>query len=391
MSGEGASHTAWLLIATTLAMLTVPGVALFYAGMVRRKNVLNTLALPVLALVLVSLCWLVGAGAMDLGARVGSLAGLGLGGTPLRLMSLVLSGSLALALVAGGVVERTRCCFFLLFGCCWVLLVYGPLAHSLWGGGWLGSIGSLDFAGGAVVHVSAGVTALVAAILIGPRKGHGRTEMRPNNLPLSVCGAALMWVGWCGFASGQGVVSMGTVTSAFVAIQASAAAAALAWTSVEWIQRDKPTVLGTVSGGVAGLVAIAPAAGYVGPLSALVIGIGAGGFCYMVVNFVKPILGYDDSLDVFGMHAVGGTWGMIATGLFASTAVNQAGSDGLFYGYPYQFFVQCVAVLAVWVFAGGMTYLLVKGLGAVLPPRVDEEAEVMGLDLTQHGEKGYSN
>jgi ammonium transporter, Amt family len=155
----------------------------------------------------------------------------------------------------------------------------------------LGSIGSLDFAGGAVVHVSAGATALVAAILIGPRKGHGRTEMRPNNLPLSVCGAALMWVGWCGFASGQGVVSMGTVTSAFVAIQASAAAAALAWTSVEWIQRDKPTVLGTVSGGVAGLVAIAPAAGYVSPLSALVIGIGAGGFCYMVVNFVKPILG----------------------------------------------------------------------------------------------------
>ncbi|MDE3020025.1 MAG: ammonium transporter, partial [Nitrospirota bacterium] len=280
--------------------------------------------------------------------------------------------------------------YFLVFGLFWVLLVYGPLAHSLWGSGWLASIGSLDFAGGAVVHISAGVTALVASILIGPRRGYGRTEMRPNNLPLSVCGAGLMWVGWCGFASGQGATTMGTVTGAFVAIQASAASAALAWTAVEWVQREKPTVLGTVSGGVAGLVAITPAAGYVGPLSAIVIGIGAGGLCYMVVNFVKPILGYDDSLDVFGMHAVGGTWGMIATGLFASTAVNPSGSDGLFYGYPYQFFAQAVAVIAVWVFAGGMTYLLVKGLGIVLSPRVGEEEEVMGLDLTQHGEKGYS-
>lgn len=372
-------------------MLTIPGVALFYAGMVRRKNVLNTLALPLLALVLVSLCWLVGAHVMDLGGGGGNVVGGEAGATALREVFFALAGALALALVAGGIVERTRCLFFLVFGLLWVLLVYGPLVHSLWGNGWLVSLGSLDYAGGAVVHISAGVTALVAAILIGPRKGHGRTEMKPNNLPLSVCGAGLMGVGWCGFASGHGPVSMSTVAGAFVAIQASAAAAALAWTSVEWIQRDKPTVLGTLSGGVAGLVAIAPAAGYVGPFSAVVIGIGAGGLCYMVVNFVKPILGYDDSLDVFGMHAVGGTWGMIATGLFASTAVNQAGSDGLFYGYPYQFFAQGVAVVAVWVFAGGMTYLLVKGLGWVLPPRVEDEAEIMGLDLTQHGEKGYSS
>lgn len=391
MSADGAHHTAWLLIATTFAMLTIPGVALFYAGMVRRKNVLNTLALPLLALVLVSLCWLVGAHVMDLGGGGGNVVGGEAGATALREVFFALAGALALALVAGGIVERTRCLFFLVFGLLWVLLVYGPLVHSLWGNGWLVSLGSLDYAGGAVVHISAGVTALVAAILIGPRKGHGRTEMKPNNLPLSVCGAGLMGVGWCGFAAGHGPVSMSTVAGAFVAIQASAAAAALAWTSVEWIQRDRPTVLGTLSGGVAGLVAIAPAAGYVGPFSAVVIGIGAGGLCYMVVNFVKPILGYDDSLDVFGMHAVGGTWGMIATGLFASTAVNQAGSDGLFYGYPYQFFAQGVAVVAVWVFAGGMTYLLVKGIGAVLPPRVDEEAEVMGLDLTQHGEKGYSS
>jgi Amt family ammonium transporter len=214
--------------------------------------------------------------------------------------------------------------------------------------------------------------------------------MKPNNLPLSACGAAFLLVGWCGFSTGTGAVPMETVTGAFVAIQVAAAAAALAWTAVEWSQREKPTLLGTISGAIAGLVAISPAAGYVGPLSAIVIGIGAGGLCYMVVNFVKPILGYDDSLDVFGMHAVGGTWGMVATGLFASTAVNPDGSDGLFFGYPYQFFAQTVAVATVWAFSGLMTFLLVKGLQVALPPRVDSEAEVMGLDLTQHGERGYS-
>jgi Amt family ammonium transporter len=226
--------------------------------------------------------------------------------------------------------------------------------------------------------------------MVGPRKGYGRTEMKPNNLPLSVCGAAFLLVGWCGFSAGTGTAPMTTVTGAFVSIQAAAAAAALAWTIVEWLQREKPTLLGTLSGVVAGLVAISPAAGYVAPLSAVVIGVGAGGLCYMVVNFVRPILGYDDSLDVFGMHAVGGTWGMVATGLFASTAVNPDGSDGLFYGYPYQFLVQVIAVLAVWAFSGLMTFLLVKVLPLVLQPRVEVEAEVMGMDLAQHGERGYS-
>jgi len=381
---------AWTLIASLLAMLTIPGVALFYGGMVRKKNVLNTMAFPILALVLVSLCWLVGIELLTMGTTTSGLVSRLVGDQPLRALSDALAGALALALVAGGIVERVRLSFFLLFGSLWSLLVYGPLVHWFWGNGWLMAMGSLDFGGGAVIHISAGVTALVGALLIGPRRGFGRAEMRPNNLPLSLCGAGLMWVGWFGFAAGRTPVSMGTVTSAFVAIQAAAAAAALAWTAVEWVQREKPTVLGTVSGGVAGLVAIAPAAGYVGPLSALVIGIGAGGLCYMVVNFVKPILGYDDSLDVFGMHAVGGTWGMVATGLFASALVNQDGSDGLFYGYPYQFFAQCVAVVAVWVFAGGMTFLLIKGLGLVLSPRVDAEDEVIGLDLSQHGEKGYS-
>jgi Amt family ammonium transporter len=381
-------RTVWLLLSTTLVMLTLPGVALFYGGMVRKKNVLNTMGLPLLALVLVSILWLVGGDL--LAVAPGGGAGARSGPASPFLACQMMAGALALALVAGALVERLRVSFFLLFGLLWSSFVYSPLVHWLWGGGWLADLGSLDYAGGAVIHISAGVTALVAAVMVGPRKGYGRTEMKPNNLPLSVCGAAFLLVGWCGFSAGTGTVPMTTVTGAFVSIQGAAAAAALAWTAVEWLQREKPTLLGTLSGVVAGLVAISPAAGYVAPLSAVVIGVGAGGLCYMVVNFVRPILGYDDSLDVFGMHAVGGTWGMVATGLFASTAVNPDGSDGLFYGYPYQFLVQVVAVLAVWAFSGLMTFLLVKVLSLVLQPRVEVEAEVMGMDLAQHGERGYS-
>jgi len=380
-------RTVWLLLSTTLVMLTLPGVALFYGGMVRKKNVLNTMGLPLLALVLVSILWLVGGDLLAVAPGGGTGARSG-PASPFLVYQMMM-GALALALVAGALVERIHVSFFLLFGLLWSSVVYSPIARWLWDG-WLANLGSLDYAGGAVIHISAGVTALVAAVMIGPRRGYGRTEMKPNNLPLSVCGAAFLLVGWCGFSAGTGVASMATVTGAFVSIQAAAASAALAWTAVEWLQREKPTLLGTLSGVVAGLVAISPAAGYVSPLSAIVIGIGAGGLCYMVVNFVRPILGYDDSLDVFGMHAVGGTWGMVATGLFASTAVNPDGSDGLFYGYPYQFLVQVVAVLAVWAFAGLMTFLLVKVLPLVLQPRVEVEAEVMGMDLAQHGERGYS-
>ena len=384
------TQTAWLLISSALVMLTLPGVALFYGGMVRRKNVLNTMGLVLIALVLASveglLSWRVFSGpeSPGIGGDRGAQA-------LVFLSSQGLGGALALALITGACVERLRFGFFLLFGIGWVALVFRPVVHWLWGSGWLANLGSLDFAGGAVIHITAGVTALVAALMIGPRRGFGRTEMKPNHLPLSVCGVAFLWVGWFGFAGGRGLASMATTAGAVVAIQVAAAAAALAWLAAEWIQREKPTVLGSVSGAVAGLVAIAPAAGYVGPLSAMVIGVGAGGLCYMVVNFVKPILGYDDSLDVFGIHGVGGTWGMIATGLFASTAVNPDGNDGLFNGYPYQLFAQGVAVLVVWVFTAGMTAVLLKGLQLLLTPRVDPEGETIGLDLTLHGEKGYSS
>lgn len=382
------TQTAWLLISTTLLLLTLPGVALFYGGMVRKKNVLNTMSLPLLALVLASLEWPVLSATLPVGSLLWS-GNQHEGQSPV-LMYHSIACALALALIAGALVERIRLAFFLVFGLLWIPLIYSSVVQWLWGGGWLTELGALDFAGGAVIHISAGVTALVLAVMVGPRKGYGRTEMMPNHLPLSFCGASFICVGWFGFSAGMGRAPVTVASTAFVAIQVAAASAAIAWTAAEWLQRDKPTMLGTVSGAVAGLVAISPAAGYVGPLSAIVIGLGAGVLCYMVVNFVKPILGYDDSLDVFGMHGVGGTWGMIATGLFASTAVNPEGSDGLFYGYPYQLAAQLAAVLAVWLFVGVMSVLLFKGLQAILSPRVDEESEIIGLDLTQHGESGYS-
>lgn len=386
MSAQG-DQTLWLLVSTTLLALALPGVALFYGGMVRKKNIMNTIALPFAALALVSLAWCVAGGGWTAWNGAGTA-----GSPPDPLFSVyrALMASMALALVAGGTVERIRFSFFLVFGLCWIGGVYLPLARLLWDGGWLANLGALDFAGGAVIHISAGVSALVMAIAVGPRHGYGRIDMMPNHLPFSFCGAAFMWVGWFGFTGVAASGPMETVTSAFVTIQLSAVAAALAWMAVEWLQRDRATALGAMSGAVAGLVAIAPAAGYVSPLSALVIGVGAGGLCYMVVNYVKLILGYDDSLDVFGMHGVGGTWGMIATGLFASTEINADGSDGLFYGYPYQFFAQVVAALAAWLVAGGMTWVIVKALSLIMVPRVGEEAERMGLDLHQHGEKGYT-
>jgi ammonium transporter, Amt family len=387
---QTADPSLWLFVSTILLMVTLVGVALFYGGMVRSKNALNTIGMLFAAVIVVSIEWLFFGDGLVYGIGGSEESGLNAGARSLLPLHHAMTASLALGLVAGGIVERVRFPFFLVFGLLWTVLVYGPLAWWIWGGGWLAKLGCLDFSGGAVVHLSAGVTALVAAIVIGPRRGYGRMEMMPHHLPFSFLGVGLMWVGWFGFSSAAGRASMTVVTNACVAIQMACVAAALSWMVAEWVQRDKPTALGMASGAVAGLVAITPAAGYVGPVSALVIGIGAGGLCYMVVNYVKLILGYDDALDVFGMHGIGGMWGMVATGLFASTQINADGSDGLFYGYPYQFFAQAVGVVAVAAFAGVMSFVLLKGLALVMASRVDEDAESMGLDLAQHGEKGYS-
>jgi ammonium transporter, Amt family len=279
----------------------------------------------------------------------------------------------------------------------WVTFVYGPLAHWVWGkGGWLrfgdpGAIfGALDFAGGTVVHISSGVSALVLALVLGKRLGLGREPMIPHNLTMTVTGAGLLWFGWFGFNAGSALSAGGLAASAFIAMHFAPAAAMLSWTFLEWLRRGKPTALGAVSGAVAGLVAITPASGFVGPMAALAIGAIAGALCYWACTSLKGICGYDDSLDVFGVHGVGGTTGAILTGVFASKVVNPAAADGLLNGNPGQLMNQIMAVLITWVFAGGLTFLFAKIVDAAVGLRVDRDQEREGLDLSQHGESGYN-
>lgn len=297
------------------------------------------------------------------------------------------------ALITGAFAERMKFSTFFVFTILWATLVYDPICHWVWGiGGWIHNLGALDFAGGTVVHISSGVSALAAALIIGKRKGYMTDIIAPHNLPMTVLGAALLWFGWFGFNAGSALAAGGGLaTSAFVVTNTATATAALAWIFAEWVQRGKPTVLGAASGAVAGLVAITPASGFVGPMASIVIGFGAGVLCYMAVSLIKPLLGYDDSLDAFGVHGVGGTWGAIATGLFATTAINSAGANGLFFGNPALVGKQFIAVLASWIYAFVVTFILLKVLDWTMGLRISEEDEVMGLDLTQHGESGYSS
>jgi len=279
---------------------------------------------------------------------------------------------------------------FLVFTLLWATFIYDPLAHWVWAvGGWLRNLGALDFAGGTVVHISSGVSALACAIVLKQRLGYGKENMAPHNLPMTVLGASLLWFGWFGFNAGSAVAAGGLATSAFVVTNSATAAAALSWMVMEWMYRGKPTVLGAASGAVAGLVAITPASGFVGPMSSLLIGVGAGVICYLAVIW-KSKLGYDDSLDAFGIHGIGGTWGALATGLFASKAINPGGADGLFFGNPGQLGIQAVAVLASWVFAFVGTMVILKVIDVMMGLRVTREEEQMGLDLSQHEERAYS-
>jgi Amt family ammonium transporter len=391
--------TAWILVSTALVMLMTPGLALFYAGMVRGKNVLGTIMHSFFILCLISVQWVVWGYSLSFGQDVGGVVGafnyLGLAGvgqepngTIPHLVFMMFQGMFAVitvALITGAFAERMKFSALVLFAIIWATLVYDPLCHWVWGGGWLGALGALDFAGGTVVHISSGVSALVAAMVIGKRRGYPAEPMPPHNLPITVLGAALLWFGWFGFNAGSALAADGIAAVAFVATNTAAAAAALAWVFAEWLYRGKPTVLGAVSGAVAGLVAITPAAGFVGPMSSIVIGIGAGILCYTAVSILKPRLGYDDSLDVFGIHGIGGTWGAIATGLFASV-----GAKGLFFGNPGQLVPQLIGVVATWVLAIVVTFVVLKVLDGLMGLRVAEEEEVEGLDLTQHGESGYN-
>jgi ammonium transporter, Amt family len=399
--------TTWMLVSTALVMLMTPGLALFYGGMVRQKNVLGTIMQSFVALGVVTVQWVLIGYSLSFGPDIhgiiGNLQWCGLQGVGLEpnpeyaatiphqafMMFQMMFAIITPALISGAFAERFKFSTYLVFVLLWSTLVYAPLAHWVWGvGGWLRSLGALDFAGGLVVHISSGVSALAAAIIIGKRKGHGHEHMPPHNLTMTLLGAALLWFGWFGFNGGSALASGALATSAFLMTHIAAASATLSWLIVEWKHRGKPTLLGAASGAVAGLVAITPASGFVGPLAALTIGIGAGALCYFGVN-IKNFFGYDDSLDAVGVHGVGGTFGALATGLFASRAINAAGADGAFFGNPSLILVQLLSVTVAIVYAFSITWIILKILDRTMGLRVQIEEEVEGLDLSQHGESGY--
>jgi Amt family ammonium transporter len=397
-----------LTSAALVLMMTAPGLALFYGGMVRRKNVLSTYLQSFIIMALISVQWVLWGYSLafgpDKGGLIGGLEWFGLQGVGLApnpdyaatiphqafMIYQAMFAIITPALITGAFAERIKFSAFLLFTLLWATFIYDPLAHWVWGvGGWIRNLGALDFAGGTVVHISSGVSALAAALVIGRRKGFLREPMPPHNLPLTVAGAAMLWVGWFGFNAGSALGANELATSAFVVTNTATAAAALSWMFSEWIARGKPTVLGAASGAVAGLVAITPASGFVGPMSSIIIGVVAGVLCYNACNW-KVKFGYDDSLDVVGVHGVGGTWGAIATGLFASKAINPAGSDGVFFGNPQQLKVQVLGVLASWGLAFFGSLILLKIVDGVMGLRVSEEEEEIGLDLSQHNESAYA-
>jgi Amt family ammonium transporter len=390
--------------------MTAPGLALFYAGMVRKKNVLGTLMQSFALLAMISIQWVLWGYSLsfgpDIGGFIGGLDWLGLKGVGLEpnpdyagtiphqafMIFQMMFAVITPALITGAIAERMKFSAFLVFSIIWVTVVYDPIAHWVWGvGGWLRNLGALDFAGGTVVHISSGISALAAAIVLGRRKGYPHELIAPHSLPMTVIGAGLLWFGWFGFNAGSALGANGLATNAFVVTNTAAAGAALSWMFIEWSHRGKPTMLGVASGLVAGLVAITPASGYVGVVSAIIIGASAGVICYLSVSFLKPLFGYDDSLDAFGIHGVGGTFGAVATGLFASLAVNPAGADGAFFGGGGALLgKQFIAILASGAYSFVLTFIILKVIDRVMGIRVSAEEEVQGLDLTQHSESGYN-
>jgi Amt family ammonium transporter len=399
--------TAWMLVSAAMVLFMTPGLALFYAGMVRGKNVLSSTMHSLFAMGLVSVIWAIAgytlAFGKDVGGVVGGLQHLGLAGV---LGSVTGTGSSAIptsvfamyqgmfavitvGLISGAIAERMKFKAYVAFAGLWAVLVYAPLAHWVWGGGWLMKLGALDFAGGTVVHIASAAAALACALALGKRRGHGTEELRPHNIPMSVLGAGILWFGWFGFNAGSALGSGQLAGSAFMATNLSAAAGLLAWTLAEVFTGHKPTVLGAASGAVAGLVGITPAAGFVGPMSALAIGAIVGVLCYFGLR-LKSRFGFDDALDVVGVHGVGGTAGAILTGVFASISVNAAGANGLLFGGGFTLLgKQIVGVVATIVFSFTVSFIILKLLDATMGLRVNEDAEVAGLDISEHAETGY--
>jgi Amt family ammonium transporter len=400
--------TAWVLGSTALVMIMTPALGFFYAGLVRRKNVLATIMHSFFILCLISVQWVLFGYSLAFGPDVGSIIGglnwVGLNGVGLApnpdyaptiphelfMAFQMMFAIITPALITGAFAERKRFKAFALFSILWATLVYDPIAHWVWGtGGWLKALGALDFAGGTVVHISSGMSALVAAIIIGKRVGLTNEPIEPHDATMTLLGAALLWFGWFGFNAGSALAANGLAVSAFINTNTAAAMAALTWMTVSWLHKGVPSALGAAIGAVAGLVAITPASGYVTPPAAILIGLGAGVFCYGAVQ-LRGVLNVDDALDVWACHGIGGVWGALATGLFATKAINEAGGDGLFYGNPGQFVVQLIAVLATTAFAMVMTFVILKVIDATIGLRVGEEEERLGLDTSQHGELAYS-
>ncbi|WP_292396210.1 ammonium transporter [Methanoculleus sp. UBA303] len=387
--------TAFILICTAMVMLMTPGVGLFYGGLVRRKNLISMIALAFIAFALVSIQWVLCGYSLafgtDIHGLIGSLEyaflqGVGMGGDGIpdllfAAFQMVFAG-LALAIVTSGVAERIKISSFVVFGLLWTTLVYDPLAHWAWGGGWAAQLGALDFAGGTVVHISSGFSALALALVIGKRLGFGGHGMEPNNIPLALLGGALLWFGWFGFNAGSALAADGLAANAFIVTNVAAAAGALAWLCAAWV-RGRPGSLGMISGAIAGLVAITPAAGFVGPMAAIPIGAVAGLVCYGALLF-RVRRGLDESLDAWAIHGMGGIFGALATGMFAVAAIG--GVNGLFYGNPEQLLIQVVDAVVVVAYSFGVTFAIAKAVDAVMGLRVTEEEEYVGLDIAQHGE-----
>lgn len=400
--------TAFVLLSAALVMLMTPGLAMFYGGMVRRKNVLGTLMQSFVAIAVVSLQWILFGYSLsfgpDVGGVIGNLDWLGLKGVGIspnpdyattvpHIAFMIYQAMFAVitpALITGAFAERMKFSAFLLFTVLWSTIVYNPVAHWIWGnGGWLKNMGVLDFAGGIVVHITSGISALAAAITIGKRKGYTHEAIYPHNLPMTVLGAGILWFGWFGFNAGSALSSGALSAMTFVVTHISAVAAILIWVIIEWLHRGKPTMFGAATGAIAGLATITPASGFVSPMSALLIGLAAGIICYISLN-MKNRLGYDDSLDAFGVHGIGGILGTLAVGLFARKTINPAGADGLFAGNPKLFITQLIAVAIIVVYSFIMTAIMLKVLDKIVGLRVDDESEVVGLDISQHGESGYN-
>ncbi|TAN41199.1 MAG: ammonium transporter [Nitrospirae bacterium] len=400
--------TAFVLLSAALVLLMTPALAMFYGGMVRRKNVLGTIMQSFVVIALISVQWVLLGYSLSFGPDIKGLIGgldwIGLKGVGLEpnadyaatvphMAFMIYQAMFAVitpALISGAIAERMKFSAFLIFTLLWSTFVYDPVAHWVWGtGGWLKELGVIDFAGGIVVHVTSGISALAAALIIGKRKGYMHDAMTPHNLPLTVLGAGLLWFGWFGFNGGSALASGGLSTMAFVVTHISAVAATLIWVLIEWAHRGKPTMFGAATGSIAGLATITPASGFVGPMSALLIGFAAGAVCYAALN-LKNRFRYDDSLDAFGVHGVGGILGTLAAGLLAQKAINPAGADGLFFGNPKLFLAQAAGVAVTALYSFIATAAMLKLIDMTIGIRVDDESEVMGLDISQHGESGYT-